>query len=321
MGVHVNDGDGIVGDDSDGDDDDVNDVIGSDGGVMGVVLVMMLIVKVGLMMVMALLMLMIPSCDGSEDCNDGSGGVSYVNVSKDNNKVVVKTVIEMRHADDLEMKADDTVVVGSPAGIDQSLHSSGSNGGIGSDSVVALGIHLYSRNRMDLRWFACAVVCSLSVVQFSRASTTKDISDDCKVLIDMGFDVFHCTKSAYPDRDECVPRGRQADSRLRLRPGSFDPMSRVCDSRVDCTDGSDETLPECVSPHRAYCEDDLQKEIDGYYLDSFHCYGNKKNEIGSSMCVSECQMCDGHVDCPNGADELAENCSAMRQKPFGCEYF
>ncbi|XP_071498537.1 LDL receptor repeat-containing protein egg-2-like [Diadema antillarum] len=230
------------------------------------------------------------------------------------------------------MKADDTVAVVSPAGIDQSLHSSGSDGGIGSDSAVALGIHL-----MDLRWFACAVVCSLSIVQFSRASTTKDISvpdvsnpifnsisiltDDCKVLIDMGFDVFHCTKSAYPDRDECVPRGRQADSRLRLRPGSFDPMSRVCDSRVDCTDGSDETLPECVAPHKAYCEDDLQKEVDGDYLDSFHCYGNKKNEIGSSMCVSECQMCDGRVDCPNGADELAENCSAMRRKPFGCQYF
>ncbi|XP_011678337.2 very low-density lipoprotein receptor-like [Strongylocentrotus purpuratus] len=174
---------------------------------------------------------------------------------------------------------------------------------------------------MDL-FHVIVIISTFAVLQCAQAQLQKDelVSDDCDVLIKTGFDVFRCTKSAYPDRAECVPRGHRSGGRPR-RPGSFDPMNRVCDSTLDCNDGSDEMLTECAQPHKEYCLNELEKEVEGDYLDSFHCYNEGDDGGPASLCVSECQMCDGIRDCPNGADELDANCKKMRPTPYGCEFF
>ncbi|XP_063963566.1 low-density lipoprotein receptor-like [Lytechinus pictus] len=176
---------------------------------------------------------------------------------------------------------------------------------------------------MDLD-LVLAIVSTFAVLQCVQALPRNEIlvSDNCDVLIKAGFDVFRCTTSAYADRAECVPRGHRSGGRMRLRrPGSFDPMNRVCDSKLDCKDGSDEMLNECTKLHKEYCVNELEKEVDGEYLDSFHCYDEGDVEGPASLCVSECQMCDGVRDCPNGADELDANCQKMRPMPFACELF
>ncbi|XP_025108059.1 low-density lipoprotein receptor class A domain-containing protein 3-like [Pomacea canaliculata] len=101
----------------------------------------------------------------------------------------------------------------------------------------------------------------------------------------------------------------------------------TCDSRDDCGDNSDETLPECppegscTGPHRFpckngncigisfYCDlmDDCEDGSDEENCDPSACSEDEMRcDIG--LCIEPSWLCDGDDDCGNGWDERPENC-------------
>ena len=74
------------------------------------------------------------------------------------------------------------------------------------------------------------------------------------------------------------------------------PITSICDGRIDCTDGSDES--DCTG-NDVYCG-----------LDAYTC----KNY----QCIKDAKVCDRIKDCIDGSDE--ENCVYCTDQQFACRY-
>jgi len=97
------------------------------------------------------------------------------------------------------------------------------------------------------------------------------------------------SEQACRDRETC--RGGEFECE---RSGQCLPYDKMCDGHQDCPDGSDET--DCDAG------DDDEEEEDGADVepdcphDTFAC--------DERICMSNLKMCDGHLDCLDGTDEL-----------------
>lgn len=97
-----------------------------------------------------------------------------------------------------------------------------------------------------------------------------------------------------------------------LSPNQCIPQNKVCDTKIDCVDASDESSCTCVSrlsPNKL-CD---RYEDCPNGEDELGCFGCKEDEFACSAnfeenpkCFKLIQKCDLHSDCFNGNDE--ENC-------------
>ncbi|XP_070512102.1 serine protease nudel isoform X2 [Cardiocondyla obscurior] len=104
-----------------------------------------------------------------------------------------------------------------------------------------------------------------------------------------------------------------AKSELRCINGECIPKSAFCDSKVDCSDGTDEpvicscaeylklTKPERLCDGVRHCFDKTDESPEECQCTetSFKC----NTESTNVTCVSQDFVCDGDNDCPNGEDE------------------
>ncbi|XP_036149068.1 serine protease nudel [Monomorium pharaonis] len=105
-----------------------------------------------------------------------------------------------------------------------------------------------------------------------------------------------------------------AKSELRCENSECVSKSAFCDSKVDCSDGTDEpvicncaeylklTAPEKLCDGIRHCFDKTDESPEACQCteDSFKCNTESKN----LTCISQDFVCDGDNDCPNGEDEI-----------------
>lgn len=97
---------------------------------------------------------------------------------------------------------------------------------------------------------------------------------------------------------------RKKGRKCRPKPGCINELKmrsrshHICDSVVDCLDGSDEfTCDYCVNSHRI---DVQQGDINAFFC-------------GNGQCIGSHRRCDSVVDCNNGLDE--KGCFYLSSSP------
>ncbi|CAK8690636.1 unnamed protein product [Clavelina lepadiformis] len=137
------------------------------------------------------------------------------------------------------------------------------------------------------------------------------------------------------DEENCVHVLTTVSSTIRCRSKSGDVNAKRCDGRPECSNFQDECSCD-NSPE--FCNDTCSsyfpmgdRYCDGFvdqawvYLndttckqgfDELYCPKRFYCKAGKKVSIDVIQTCDGKVDCDNGLDELAENCSNRR---FYCQ--
>ncbi|XP_002742358.1 LDL receptor repeat-containing protein egg-2-like [Saccoglossus kowalevskii] len=141
-----------------------------------------------------------------------------------------------------------------------------------------------------------SILCAVVILYITLVSCTiPDIYMTCEKYESKGLsqflgEPFRCTNFKDPLRECLEPR-------------------LVCDSRVDCEDGSDEDAIICKAEHQEYCAEGFEnKAINGW-------------KCADDMCVEECRLCNGVKDCVDGSDELdctkinLDNCTMYHVSP------
>ncbi|XP_052741999.1 sortilin-related receptor isoform X1 [Bicyclus anynana] len=139
-------------------------------------------------------------------------------------------------------------------------------------------------------------------------------------------------KTVSPEHDATVKCGK---NQFTCSPGICIPLSWVCDSANDCSDGADERsctrtptgVPRCDADSTP-CADGLacirdSQLCDGVidcadHSDEQHCANKHKTEVecparyfqcdDGTRCLWQVMVCNGHQDCYDGSDEA--NCSS-----------